>query len=133
MRHFSAKVKDDFMFHCSLYLAAIPQFSRKFLTTCVQSCKNPRKSAVFRYESGRYGTPSQLLEISLLATARGFKSLSLRWIRTIILIHRYRGYSPFFRQNTPRTEHKIIPSCFLNKNSQNYLTICHHSDLMTVL
>jgi len=49
----------SFIQHC---LAAIPQFSRKFLTTCVQSRKNPRKSAVFRDEPGRYGTHSHLLE-----------------------------------------------------------------------
>ena len=43
--------------------AVIPQFSRKFLINCVQSRENPRKSAVFRYEPGRYGTPSHLFEI----------------------------------------------------------------------
>ena len=54
-----------------IHLAAIPQFSRKFLTNCVQSRENPQKSAFFRCDAGRYGTPSHLLEISLGLTHVG--------------------------------------------------------------
>ena len=61
-----------------LHLAAIPQFSRKFPGNCVQSRKNPQKSAFFRYDPGRYGIHSHLLEISLRAISRGFESLTLR-------------------------------------------------------
>ena len=61
-----------------IHPAIIPQFSRKFLTNCVQSRKNRRKSAFFRDDAGRYGTHSHLLEISLRAIARGFKSHRLR-------------------------------------------------------